>query len=178
MLEHKGDTWDPSQGLRAFQGFMGATYVLLHCIHATVSGDAELSPSQTDALLAWGRVRLSGLHHRLKSFNWNGLHKGCLRAISGDAVSILVFPHIASDYLVKDIIDPLIALCSTPRGQELVSEELVSAVEEVWAAAQVAYPDAVDPIRGAHLVWCSGLDRIDSRLADLRVAAIGPGRSQ
>ncbi len=172
MLEHKWDTWDPSQGWKALKGFTAAAYVLLHLIRATVSGHASLSPSQTDALLVWGRDRLSSVHHHLRNLDWNGLHKGCL-SISGDAACIVAFPHIASEYLVKDIIDPLITLCAIPRGRDLVSEDLVSAVEEAWAAVQVAYPDAVDPVRGAALVWCSGLDRIDSRLKELRATATG-----
>ncbi|TFK93326.1 hypothetical protein K466DRAFT_581042 [Polyporus arcularius HHB13444] len=59
------------------------------------------------------------------------------------------------------IIDPLIALCSTPDGLAMVSEELVSTIEHTWFAAQLAYPDRVDV--GIGFVWASGLFQIDTR---------------
>ena len=83
------------------------------------------------------------------------------------AAPIIAFPHIASQYLTLHVVDPLIALCSTRPGVELVFRELVSAVEHAWQFARVEYPDVAD-IKCVDFVWCSGMDRIDGRLAELK----------
>ncbi len=159
--------WDPSVGFVSFSDTTQAIYVLLHCIRATMSDQSQLSPSQADAMLAWGRDELARLHRWLCDLEWSGLHRGCL-SIPGDTAAILTFPHVASDLLGRDIVDPLIALVSLPGGLTMVSGELVSAVESSWSAAWLAYPQSADP--DAPYLWCSGLDSIDTRLAQLRAA--------
>ncbi len=157
--------WDPSKGFLSFRDIAQASYVLLHCVRATVSGQSQLSASQTAEMLAWGQRQLPRLHKWLRDLEWTGLHKGGL-AIPGDAAAVLSFPHIASHQLVRNIIDPLIALCSLPGGHELVSGELVSTVERAWSSARVAYPDSVN--EDSAFVWSSGLDQIDARLVELK----------
>ena len=159
------NSWDPSVGFLSFRDTTQAIYILLHCIRATTSGQSHLSPAQTDAMLAWGRQHLSRLHIWLRDLSWAGLHKGCL-ATPGDAAAILSFPHIASHHLIINIIDPLIALGSTPDGRGLISEELISAIQSTWSSACLAYPDQL--ASGAAFLWCSGLDMIDTRLMELR----------
>ncbi len=158
------DAWDPSLGFASFRDTMQAVYVLLHYVRATISGESRLSPSQTSAMLAWGQQQLSRLQQWLRSLEWNGLHKGCV-AVPGDPAAVLAFPHVASRYLVRNLIDPLIALCSMPGGRALVSPELVSAIEHIWTSARLAYPHAADA--DARIVWCTALDRINGRLAEL-----------
>ncbi len=160
--------WDPSRGWASFRNTTQAVCVLLHCVRATVSGQSQLTSSQTDAMLAWGQKEIYHLQEWLRALEWTGLHKGCL-AIVADAAEALVFPHTASHHLIKMIIKPLITLCSMPGGRALVSPELVSTIERTWSAARQTYPNAAEVDRG--FVWCSGLDRIDSQLAELKAAA-------
>ncbi len=162
--------WDPSQGFLSYRDTTKAVYVLIHCVRATISGKSRLTSSQTDAMLTWGQQELSRVQEWLRGLEWAGLHKGCL-AIHGGAAAVLAFPHIASHFLVEMIINPLLTLCSMPGGLALVSQELVSAVEHTWSAARLAYPDAM-PDANTGFVWSSGLDRIDSRLAELK-AVVG-----
>ena len=157
--------WDPSLGFVAFRDAIMAIYVLVHCVSATVSGRSRLSSSQGDAMLEWGQKQLTHLRQWLRDIQWTGLHKGCV-ARSGDAAPIVAFPHVVSHYLVKDVVEPLISLGGNPEGLKLVTEDLVSAVEQAWSLAQLAYPDVVD--RDAGFLWCSGLDRIEARLAELK----------
>lgn len=157
--------WDPSLNFESMRDTFQAVFVLLHCVRATVSGQSRLTPSQTEAMLSWGQQQLSRVHQWLRDLEWRGLHKGSL-AVSGDAAAILAFPHIASHYMVNTLIDPLIALCSMPGGLPLIPAELVSAVEQTWASARLAYPHAASAQAG--FVWITKLDRIDARLAELR----------
>ncbi len=169
MYEVEIAVWDPSLGFGTFRDRTQAVYVLLHIVRATISGQSRLTASQTDAMLAWGQKELTRAHEWLHGLDWTGLHKGCLIR-SGNAGEVLAFPHIASHYLIKMIINPLIRLCSIPGGLAVVSGELVSAVEHTWSAAQLAYPDLVDADIG--FVWSSGLARIDSRLAQLKALVV------
>ena len=116
-------------------------------------------------MLEWGQKQLSHLPQWLRDIQWTGLHRGCV-ARSGDAAPIVAFPHVVSHYLVKDVVEPLISLGGNPEGLKLVTEDLVSAVEQAWSLAQLTYPDVVD--RDAGFLWCSGLDRIEPRLAELK----------
>ncbi|TFK86560.1 hypothetical protein K466DRAFT_587125 [Polyporus arcularius HHB13444] len=172
MLERELESWDPSRGFKALQSHTAAIYVLLHCLRETISGRSQLTPTQTDAMLAWGQDTLSRAVQWLRDLEWQGLHNGCL-AVLGDAAGVVVFPHIASSHLIMDIIDPLLALSSTPGGLTLISGELISVVENAWSSAQAAYPNPIDIIQGAGLVWCSGLDTIDMKLLELRATISG-----
>ncbi len=163
--------WDPSEGWDALRNTTQAVYVLLHCIRSTLSGQSRLTSSQTDSMLAWGRQELSRVHEWLRGLEWTGLHKDCV-ANSGDAGAILAFPHIASRYLIKNIINPLIDLCSMPEGLALVSAELVSTIEHTWSAGRLAYPNFAN--EEVEFVWCnSGLNHIDSRLEELKALVGG-----
>lgn len=164
MYEVSVAGWDPSAGFLSFRDTTQAIWVLLHCIRATIDGCSQLTPSQTDAMLVWGKRQLFRLQQWLRGLEWTGLHKGCL-AISGDGAAILAFPHIASHLLVMNVIDPVIALGSIPGGRELVTSDLVFAIEQAWSRARLAYPDFAP--RDAGFVWSSGLEGIDSRLAEL-----------
>ena len=166
MVEHVLASWNP-QGFEAFQDYTAAIYVLLHCVRETISGRSQLTPTQAKVLIAWSRDMLPRVIRWLRDLQWQGLHKGCL-AVSGDSAGALAFPHIASNYLIIDVIDPLIALCSTPGGPELISAEFISAVERTWSRAQAAYPNPIDEVQGAAFVWCTGLDSIDAKLRELR----------
>lgn len=166
MAERILESWVPT-GFKALQGYTAAIYVLLHCLRETLSGRSQLTEAQREVLLAWGRDTIPWVTQWIRDLRWQGLHKGCV-ALSGDAVGALAFPHIASNYLLIDIIDPLIALCSTPGGPELISAEFISAVERTWSRAQAAYPNPIDEVQGAAFVWCSGLDSIDAKLRELR----------
>ena len=157
--------WDPSLGFCSFRDTTQAAYVLLHCIRATVSGHSQLSPAETDALLAWGQREIPRLHQWLRNLEWSGLHTGCL-AITADLAATLVFPHVASKFLVRNIINPLIALCSEPGGLAFVCKDLVSDVKHAWHSALLAYPDSVNS--DAAFVWCTALDQIESRLERLQ----------
>ncbi len=162
--------WDPSwKGLKKY---LSAVHCLLRCIDETASGRSRLDLLQEKAILSWGREGLSRFHQWLRDLEWYGLHAGCIRSKVAlpDSIYATTFPHIASDYFVTNVVDPLITLCSTVRGRELVSEELVSAVEFAWISARVAYPNVIEGNEGARHIWCSGLDRIDARLAVLRAA--------
>ncbi|TFK86562.1 hypothetical protein K466DRAFT_587126 [Polyporus arcularius HHB13444] len=171
MYEVEMAAWDPSRGWKSFRNTMQAVYVLLHCIRAAVSGQSQLTSSQTDAMLGWGQQELFRVQEWLRGFEWVGLHKGCL-AISGDAAAVLAFPHIASRYLIKNIINPLIDLCSMPGGLALVSAELVSTIEHTWSSGRLAYPNLANEEAG--FVWCdSGLNHIDSRLEELKALVGG-----
>ncbi|KAI0683740.1 hypothetical protein C8T65DRAFT_836921 [Cerioporus squamosus] len=177
MLEHPLTSWNPSDGWKGLKYYLNAVHGLLHCIDETVSGRSQLSPTQEDAMLSWAREGLCRLRRWLRDLEWKGLHAGCIghraRTPLADSVYIVTFPHIASHYLVKDVIDPLMALCSTVRGRELVSHELVSAVQCAWQSARLAYPDASEKTEGAMYIWCSGLDCIDARLAELSRSFFG-----
>ena len=167
--------WNPSRGFPAFQDAMMAVYVLLHCLLAAASGRSQLSSSQNQAVLAWGHTQLSRIQEWVRNLQWTGLHKGCV-ALSGDEASIVAFQHIASDTIVRDMIDPLLALCSVSlHGDQLVTEALVSSIEHAWHAAQLVYPRVAE--RSAGFVWSSGLDRIDARFKELRTAIQVAGRS-
>lgn len=156
--------------------YLNGVHCLLRCIDEVASERSKLSPSQEQHILRWARDGLSRFHRWLRDMEWYGLHAGCIggRTQLPDSVHIATFPYIASHYFVKDVVDPLIGLCSTVRGRELVSAELVSAVECAWVSAREAYPDAIDPDKGAVYIWCSGLDRIDTKLAELREAVVRP----
>ncbi|RPD58371.1 hypothetical protein L227DRAFT_654762 [Lentinus tigrinus ALCF2SS1-6] len=164
MYEGKMAAWDPSQGFVSFRDTTQAGFVLIHCIQATISGHSRLSSLQADAMLAWGKAQLPRLCQWFRDLSWTGLHKGCL-AISGPAAQVLAFRHIASHLLVENIIDPLITVGSMQGGRELVSKELIVTVKHAWLRACLAYPDYAP--RRATFVWLSGLDQIDSRLAEL-----------
>ena len=164
MYEAKMAGWDPSQGFLSFRDTTMAIWVMLHCVRATVSGCSQLSSSQTKATLAWGKTQLGRLRQWLSDLDWTGLHHGCL-AIPGGAAAVLAFPHIASDLLVANVINPVVALRSMPGGRELVTSELVYAIEHAWIRGRLAYRDSAP--RDGGFVWSSGLDRIDSRLAEL-----------
>ncbi len=157
--------WDASLGFVSFRDTIQAVFILLHYVRATISGQSRLSPSETSAMLAWGQQQLSRLHQWVRDLEWNGLHKGCISG-PGDPAAVLAFPHIASHYLVQNLIDPLITVCSMRGGRALVSAELVSAIEHTWVSARLAYPRSADA--DAQIVWCTALDSIDARLAELR----------
>lgn len=161
--------WNPSLGWVSYRDTTKAISVLLHIIRATISGQSRLTSSQSDAILAWGQQELTRVAEWLRGLEWTGLHKGCVLYCT-DAAEVLAFPHLASYCLTKLITKPLIALCSMPGGRALVSGELVSTIELAWSAVQRAYPDRVDASIG--FVWSSGLDRIDSQLAELK-AVVG-----
>ncbi len=161
--------WDPSEGFPRYRDTTQVVYVLFHIVRATISGKSQLTASQTDAMLAWGQQEIKRLREWLGGLEWTGLHKGCL-VMSGNAAESIAFPHIASHYLIKMVINPSITLCSMPGGLALVSRELVAAIEHTWSAARLAYPNAVDVDIG--FVWASGLDRIDPQLAELK-AVVG-----
>ncbi len=170
MVQPALTSWNPSW--RALQNYLSAVHCLLKCIDETASGRSKLDPSQEEDILSWGGEALSRVHQWLRDLEWHGLHVGCLRGTVAlaDSIYAATFPHIASYYFVTDVVDPLIDLCSTARGRDLVTKELVSAVESAWSSARVAYPDAMNPSEGAKYIWCSGLDRIDARLVVLRAA--------
>ncbi|KAI0718768.1 hypothetical protein C8T65DRAFT_638029 [Cerioporus squamosus] len=172
MLERELESWNPSRGFKAFQSHTAAIYVLLHCVRETVSEQSQLTPTQTEGMLAWGRDGLARVLRWLRELEWQGLHKGCL-AVSGNVAGAVAFLHIASSHLIMDIIDPLLALSSTPEGLKLISEELISVVKHTWSSAQAAYPNPIDITQGADLVWCSGLDTIDAKLMELRAVVTG-----
>ncbi|TFK77566.1 hypothetical protein K466DRAFT_608027 [Polyporus arcularius HHB13444] len=175
MYEVEMAAWDPSQGFPSYRDTTQAVYVLLHIVRATISGQSQLTSSQSDAMFAWGQQELTRLREWLRGLEWTGLHKGCL-AKSGNAAESIAFPHIASHYLIKMVLNPLIRLCSMPGGRAVVSRELVSAIEHAWSAARLAYPDPVHVDIG--FVWSSGLARIDSRLTELKAANVVNGRPQ
>ncbi|RPD54885.1 hypothetical protein L226DRAFT_81346 [Lentinus tigrinus ALCF2SS1-7] len=178
MAESVLASWDTSRGFEELQFHTTAIFALLHGVRHVVSAQSQLTPSQTEVLLEWGRGRLSYLVRWLRDWDsWQGLHKGCV-TISADGICAMTFPHIASNYLITDVIDPLISLCSTPGGVELVSEELISAVERAWSSVQVAYPNPIDIVQGEEFVWCSGLDSIDAKLTELRTTYTGARASK
>ncbi len=149
--------------------YMMTVHCLLHYVDEVASGRSKLSPSQEQVTLAWSREALWRLHQWLRNLEWYGLHAKCIGGKSPrpDSVYVATFPHVASHYFLKGLINPLIALRSTARGRELVSDELVSAVESAWHSARLAYPNAIDRSEGATYIWCTGLDQIEARLADL-----------
>ncbi|KAI0718789.1 hypothetical protein C8T65DRAFT_737132 [Cerioporus squamosus] len=148
MVEQALTSWNPSDGWPGYMQYMKAVHCLLHYIDETASGRSELSPSQEQVLLTWGREALFRLRQWLRDLEWYGLHAKCIRSKTSlaDSVYAATFPHCASHYFVKGVVDPLIALRSTAYGRELVSQELASAVESAWMSARVAYPNAIDHI--------------------------------
>ncbi|KAI0718800.1 hypothetical protein C8T65DRAFT_638167 [Cerioporus squamosus] len=171
MVEHRMETGTRRTDFEGFREDSIVIYSLLQCIHQVASGRAQLSPAQTHRMLAWGRETLPRIQQRLHELEWRGSHVGCLSCSAGSETS-LAFPHIASGYLVKYIIDPLLDVCSTKPGLDLVSKELVDVVEWVWSSVQVAYPIRVT-MDDVGFIWCSGLEVIDARLAELRAAVVG-----
>ena len=170
MAERLLATWNPSDAWNGLKLYLNAVHCALHCIEESTSGRSHLSPSQEEDIVAWGCERLSRLCLWLRDLEWTGLHVGCIGGNTPrpDAVYVATFPYVASHYFVKDVVDPLIELCSTTRGNELVSKDLASAVEHAWSSARLAYPNAIGLDEGRMYIWCTGLDRIDGRLAELR----------
>ena len=158
--------------------YMIAIHWLLHCLHMVISGRSQLSPAQTETMLAWGQRGISRVCERLRDFRWQGLHAGCVSGTQpGEQTCILTFPHLASEYFITQVIDPAMVLCSTAQGLEMVTNgDLVSSIQLAWSSARLAYPHAVEIVDTSHsgFVWCSGLDRIDGKLAELRVV-VGEG---
>ena len=129
-------------------------------------------------MLAWGQKGISRVCERLRDFRWQGLHAGCVSGTQpGEQTCILTFPHLASEYFITEVIDPVMVLCSTAQGLEMVTNgDLVSSIQLAWSSVRLAYPHAVEIVDGGNsgFVWCSGLKRIDEKLEALRVV-IGEG---
>ncbi|RDX45106.1 hypothetical protein OH76DRAFT_1408377 [Lentinus brumalis] len=172
MVDHHMGSGSLPAGFEGYRKLSAAIHSILQCIYVSVSGRAQLSPTQTDAMLLWGRQSITRICQWLRDLEWRGLHAECLaRSRPGDPNLVLAFPHIASGYLVRYTIDPLLDVCSTTRGLALVPEDLVRTVEHAWSSAQLIYPARVG-VDDVDFIWCSGLEVIDARLAELRAAVV------
>ena len=177
-LEQPLSSWDYSGGWDGFMHYVIAVHWLLHRVHVVISGRSRLSPAQTETMLALGQKEISRVCERLREFRWQGLHAGCVSGTQpGERTCILTFPHLASEYFITQVINPVIVLCSTAQGLEMVTNgDLVSCIQLAWSSARLAYPHAMEIVDGSHsgFIWCSGLDRIDEKLEALRVV-VGEG---
>ncbi len=172
MKQRMGAVPAPCEDFWALKAKLLSIHGVLRSIHHVSSGCAQLSSAQNDTMIAWSRQVLLHIHHSLRELAWTDLSVDCVSPTPGDLRSTLAYPHYASGYLVRDVIDPLLDICSTQPGLELVPEGIVSTLQSAWSSIQLTYPGQMIDIDVVYIRF-SGLEVIDARLAELRAAVVG-----
>ncbi len=134
-------------------------YAILSCVANALSADTRLSPDGVEVVSSQARSALSRFQRNLGTFRGDRLLNAFLRSQSASGsqptethgtidlprqpvtltfesgLRFLTWIRLKLD---DNIVKPLLVLCLNPSSAEVVSEELVAALQDSWAAVKVA----------------------------------------
>ncbi|KAI1783244.1 hypothetical protein LXA43DRAFT_977208 [Ganoderma leucocontextum] len=116
-------------------------YVILSCAANALFADTCLSPEEAQGVTSRARSALSTFQRNLASFTGSDCckrsctprpHRGLSRR---NGLKFITWVRLKLD---DNIVTPLLALCLNPRSAEVVSDEVVAALQDNWTAAKDA----------------------------------------